>query len=66
MEKGESRVKFARRRTALDELVGMIDAMIALDIVENKELCLPMTGSCYLQIDLDCTNQTIHNDFKVW
>lgn len=42
MEKGECRLKLARTRAALDVWLGIIDAIMALDIVGNKELYLPL------------------------
>lgn len=62
-EKDASNAKFVRRQAALDLLVEMIRAMVALDSARDKELYLPVTTVSYLLIAGDCLGETMHNDF---
>lgn len=66
MERGNSRVKFTRKRVALHVWVAIIGAMLALNIAENKELYLPQTDGRYLLTGSDCSDQTGRNDFEAW
>lgn len=64
MEKGESRIKFAEKETALDLGVGMIGDTTAMNIAEIEELCLPLIDVRYLLLGRDRAGQTWHNDFE--
>lgn len=61
----ESKVKSAKRRGALDVLVVIIGATMALDTARNAELYLPVTGGRYFLRFGDCSDQTECHDFEV-
>lgn len=65
MEKGKSRVKYARRRAFLDEWVGITDNLMDLDIFGNVELYQTVTVGRYLLRGCDSPDQTRHNDIEV-
>lgn len=56
MEKGDSPVRSARSRAALDVWVGPIAAVIDLDNARDEKLPLQVTGGRYLLTSRDCLN----------
>lgn len=64
-EKDETRVKHARRRVALNVCVGIIGAVMALDISRNKDIYLRKTGSLYPLTGRECPAQAGHIDLEV-
>lgn len=65
MEKGESKVKLARRQAALEVWVEMISAALASDSAGDKKQYLPVTGGWYVRTGHDYPVQAAHNDFEV-
>lgn len=64
MAKEYGRVSFAKQRAAWDLSVGIIAAMMAFDISENKELYVPVTDDRFLLTGRDCPLHTGCNDFE--
>lgn len=65
VESVESRLTFARGQATLDVWVGMVGAIMVLDIGGSEECCLPVTGSQSSLTERDYPDQTEHNVCEV-
>lgn len=65
MERGDSRIEFARRCAALDLCKEMIGALVALDSAGNGERYQPVTGGRCFLIGHCVADQTGENGFEV-
>lgn len=63
MEKGDSRLNFARSWTSLHLLVRMAYGTIYLDGDRDEDFYLSATARGHPQTSSDWTDQTGHNDF---
>lgn len=64
-KKGESIVKLASRRAALDICVDIISSMVASDVADNHLIYFPVTGSRYLLKGRESPDQTEHDSLVV-
>lgn len=58
-------VKFARSEASLDVWVGIVNAIIVLEICGNGKRYLVVTGGAYLLSRCDCSDQIEHKDSEV-
>lgn len=65
MERGDGRVKCARRWTALDVSVGIISDIIELYSARDEEQYLLVTDDWYALAGRDCPDKAEQNKFEV-
>lgn len=65
IEKGDCRVRFAINRSTLDVIVGIIGAIVVLDIAGNEDLYIPVTSSRHFLTSSGYLDQIGLNDFTV-
>lgn len=65
MEKGESRIKFPRRRAALEVRIGTSSTIRDSDIAWSKELYIPTADDWYLLTGHSFPDQTRYSGFDV-
>lgn len=64
MEKADGRVKFARRRAALEVWLKMSGATMDLHSVGEGAHFLSLAGAQYFLTGRNCPNRIGHNDFE--